>query len=77
MTKEVSILNYIDLIKKKPLFFLAEKCKGMLNSKNRESFEYLINEFESVGYNFTYKLLVADFVYLNSGKSNFVDIIKI
>ena len=56
-------LNYIDLIKeKKPLFFLAENVKGMLNSKNRESFEYLINEFESVGYNFTYKLLnTADF----------------
>ncbi|MDB3867187.1 DNA cytosine methyltransferase, partial [Acidimicrobiia bacterium] len=56
-------LNYIDFIKeKKPLFFLAENVKGMLNSKNRDSFEYLISEFESVGYNFTYKLLnTADF----------------
>ena len=29
----------------------------MLNSRNRESFEFLMSELESVGYNFTYKLM--------------------
>ena len=34
----------------------------MLNSRNRESFEFLMSELESVGYNFTYKLMnVADY----------------
>jgi len=58
-----SFLKYIQLIKElKPKFFLAENVKGMLNSRNRESFEFLISELESVGYNFTYKLMnVADY----------------
>ena len=56
-------LKYIQLIKElKPKFFLAENVKGMLNSRNRESFEFLMSELESVGYNFTYKLMnVADY----------------
>lgn len=58
-----SFLKYIQLIKElKPKFFLAENVKGMLNSRNKESFQFLMSELESVGYNFSYKLMnVADY----------------
>lgn len=51
-------LEYIQMIKdKKPLFFLAENVAGMLSSRHKESLEFLIEEFNKLGYRFTYKLL--------------------
>ena len=53
-------LEYIRVIRdKEPLFFLAENVSGMLSSRHKESLDFIINEFEKLGYNFTYKLLNA------------------
>lgn len=51
-------LEYIRVIRdKKPLFFLAENVAGMLTSRHAESLEFIINEFDKLGYYFTYKLM--------------------
>ena len=51
-------LEYIQMIKdKKPLFFLAENVAGMLSSRHKESLDFIIKEFNNLGYHFTYKLL--------------------
>jgi len=51
-------LEYIRVIRdKKPLFFLAENVAGMLSSRHKESLQLIIDEFDKLGYYFTYKLL--------------------
>ena len=51
-------LEYIRVIRdKRPLFFLAENVAGMLSSRHRDSLKLIIDEFDKLGYYFTYKLL--------------------
>lgn len=51
-------LEYIRVIRdKKPLFFLAENVAGMLSSRHKASLDFIVEEFNKLGYNFTYKLL--------------------
>lgn len=51
-------LEYIRIIRdKKPLFFLAENVAGMLSSRHKASLDFIIDEFNKLGYHFTYKLL--------------------
>ncbi len=51
-------LEYIRVIRdKKPLFFLAENVAGMLSSRHKASLDLIIEEFNKLGYHFTYKLL--------------------
>lgn len=51
-------LEYIRVIRdKKPLFFLAENVAGMLSSRHKASLDFIIEEFNKLGYHFTYKLL--------------------
>jgi len=53
-------LDYIRIIKaKQPAFFLAENVSGMLSSRHRGALDFLIEQMESLGYHFTYKLLNA------------------
>lgn len=54
-------LEYIRVIKdKQPLFFLAENVKGILSVRHKDALNEIMNEFNSLGYNFTYKLLNAN-----------------
>lgn len=51
-------LDYIRVIRdKKPLFFLAENVAGMLGPRHQESLRLIIDEFDKLGYSFSYKLL--------------------
>ncbi|HET9174616.1 MAG TPA: DNA cytosine methyltransferase [Candidatus Saccharimonadales bacterium] len=51
-------LEYIRVIRdKKPLFFLAENVSGMLSSRHSESLKLIIDEFDKLGYYFTFKLM--------------------
>jgi DNA (cytosine-5)-methyltransferase 1 len=51
-------LEYIRVIRdKKPLFFLAENVAGILSPRHKESLQLIIDEFDKLGYYFTYKLL--------------------
>lgn len=51
-------LEYIRVIRdKKPLFLLAENVAGMLSSRHKASLDFIIEEFNKLGYHFTYKLL--------------------
>lgn len=53
--------EYIRILKdKKPLFFLAENVSGILSSRHKEAFQAIINEFNKLDYNVTYKLLNAN-----------------
>ncbi len=51
------------IIKKtEPILFLAENVKGLLTMNNGGAIEQIISDFESLGYNVSYKLLLtADF----------------
>ncbi|MCA9341530.1 DNA cytosine methyltransferase, partial [Candidatus Saccharibacteria bacterium] len=50
--------EYIRIIRdKKPLFFLAENVAGMLSSRHKESLDLIFEEFNKLGYHFSYKLL--------------------
>ena len=52
--------EYIRVLKdKKPLFFLAENVSGILLPRHKEAFQEIINQFKSLNYNVTYKLLNA------------------
>jgi DNA (cytosine-5)-methyltransferase 1 len=52
--------EYVRLIKEvKPLFFVAENVKGILQSRNRESFTRIIKLFRKLGYTISWKLLNA------------------
>ena len=54
--------EYIRILKdKKPVFFVAENVSGILHSKNKSSFNAIINEFAQQGYNVYYKLLNAKY----------------
>jgi len=44
---------------KEPLFFLAENVSGILLPRHREAFQEIINQFKSLNYNVSYKLLNA------------------
>lgn len=53
-------LDYIRLVKaKRPAFFLAENVSGMLSSRHRGALNFLVEQMESLGYSFTYRLLNA------------------
>jgi DNA (cytosine-5)-methyltransferase 1 len=57
---------YLQLLRvvkdKRPLFFLAENVKGLLNFNHGEVIRMIVKDFESVGYKVKYKLLnAADF----------------
>lgn len=47
------------LVNKQPEFFVAENVPGMLTSKHFTEFSRIIKEFNSCGYNVSYKLLNA------------------
>lgn len=49
-----------EIIKRtKPVLFLAENVKGLLTMNNGDAIETIISDFENLGYNVTYKLLLA------------------
>jgi DNA (cytosine-5)-methyltransferase 1 len=53
-------IRYINVIaQKKPHFFLAENVKGMLASSRKDDLQTILDEFDKLGYNLTYKLLNA------------------
>lgn len=53
-------MEYIRVIRdKQPLFFLAENVKGILSVRHKDALAEIIDEFEALGYNFTYKLVNA------------------
>lgn len=47
------------LKERQPRFFIAENVKGLLSANKGKAFPMIINEFRSVGYEVTYKLLNA------------------
>ncbi len=52
--------DYIRIVRQKqPLFFLAENVSGILSSRNRDAFIYILSQFEQIGYRVSYKLLNA------------------
>jgi len=52
--------TYLDLIsKKKPTFFLAENVAGMLFPRYKGELQKIIEQFEAIGYNVSFKLLNA------------------
>ena len=52
--------DYVNLIKaKQPLFFLAENVAGILSPKHRPEFMKIVNAFQEIGYDVTFKLLDA------------------
>jgi DNA (cytosine-5)-methyltransferase 1 len=54
--------EYIRILKdKKPLFFVAENVSGILHTKNKSSFENIINKFAQAGYNIFIKLINAKY----------------
>ncbi len=59
-TRGQIFLEYIRVIRdKKPLFFLAENVSGILSIRHKEALDHILEEFEKLGYHFTYKLLNA------------------
>lgn len=53
-------MEYIRVIRdKQPLFFLAENVKGILSVRHKDALKEIIDEFDALGYNFTYKLVNA------------------
>jgi len=53
--------EYTRVVKdKQPKFFLAENVRGILDTKNKEAFNNILSEFDSIGYNVSYKLLNAN-----------------
>jgi DNA (cytosine-5)-methyltransferase 1 len=52
--------DYIRIVREKqPLFFLAENVSGILSPRNRDAFNYILSQFEQIGYRVSYKLLNA------------------
>lgn len=52
--------EYIRILKdKKPLFFVAENVPGIISKTHLPEFEKIIEKFEDIGYNISYKLLNA------------------
>ncbi len=54
---------YLELIKvikeKKPKFFVAENVKGLISLSNGEVFQIILNDFKSMGYQVSYKIMNA------------------
>lgn len=60
--KSCLYLSIVDAVKKiKPKIFIAENVKGLLLKSNSESLEIILKDFNSLGYNITYKLYDASF----------------
>ncbi len=52
--------EYVRILKdKQPLFFVAENVPGILSKTHINEFNNILKEFESAGYNISYKLLNA------------------
>ncbi len=50
----------LEVVKKtKPLLFLAENVKGLLTMNNGDAIKQIISDFEKLGYNVSYKLLLT------------------
>ena len=45
--------------KTKPILFLAENVKGLLSMNNGDAIKQIVKDFEDLGYNVTYKLLLT------------------
>ena len=45
--------------KTNPILFLAENVKGLLTMNNGNAIQQIVNDFEKLGYNISYKLLLA------------------
>jgi DNA (cytosine-5)-methyltransferase 1 len=45
--------------KTQPLIFMAENVKGLLTMNNGDAIKTIVNDFEKLGYNVVYKLLLA------------------
>ncbi len=54
---------YLELIKvikeKKPKFFVAENVKGLISLSSGEVFQIILNDFKSMGYKVSYKIMNA------------------
>jgi len=60
--KSCLYMSIVDAVKKiKPKIFIAENVKGLLLKSNIESLQTILNDFNSLGYNITYKLYDASF----------------
>ncbi len=59
-TRGQLFFEYIRVLRdKEPLFFLAENVSGILLSRHKEAFQHILDQFNSLNYNVTYKLLNA------------------
>ena len=60
--KSCLYMSIVDAVKKiTPKIFIAENVKGLLLKSNTESLKVILNDFNSLGYNITYKLYDASF----------------
>lgn len=51
-------IEYLRVIKKtNPLFFVAENVAGITHKRNKDAFQNILNMFDELGYNTTWKLL--------------------
>jgi DNA (cytosine-5)-methyltransferase 1 len=51
------VWRYLEIVTyKKPKFFLFENVKGIIGKKHRPTFDRLLEEFKSLGYNVSWKL---------------------
>lgn len=52
------VWRYLEIVsRKKPKFFLFENVKGIIGKKHRPTFNKLLEEFKSIGYNVSWKLI--------------------
>lgn len=52
------VWKYLEIVtRKKPKFFLFENVKGIIGKKHRPIFDKLLEEFNSIGYNVSWKLI--------------------
>ena len=53
--------EYVRILEsKKPLFFLAENVPGILSSRNKDSFQVILDRLSDIGYNVSHTLLNAN-----------------
>jgi DNA (cytosine-5)-methyltransferase 1 len=61
-TRGKLFFEYIRVLRdKKPLFFLAENVSGMFHARYKEAFQQILNNFQNIGYNVSYKLINAKY----------------
>jgi len=61
-TRGKLFFEYIRVLRdKKPLFFLAENVSGMFHARHKEAFQQILSNFQSIGYNVSYKLINAKY----------------